>query len=48
MTGVKKCIQYEVERVRPRSKPKETCCEVKEKDHQARQLCKADAMACEK
>ena len=39
-----KCIEYEVEGVRPRSRPMTTWSEVVEKDCQARRPCKADAV----
>jgi len=43
---VKKCIEYEVEGSRPRGRPKRTWKEVVQKDCQARNLNKEDAMAC--
>jgi len=43
MIGCKKYIDYEVEGVRPRKRPKKTWNEVTEKDCQTRQICK-DAM----
>jgi len=42
--GVKKCVDYEVEGVRPRGKPKKTWIEVTEKDCQTWQICKEDAV----
>jgi len=41
---VKKFIEYEVEGSRPRGRPKRTCREVVQKDCQARNLNKEDAM----
>jgi len=41
---VKKCMEYEVERSRPRGRPKRTWKEVVQKDCQARNLNKEDAM----
>ena len=41
---VKKCMEYEVECSRPRGRPKRTCREVVQKDCQARNLNKEDAM----
>jgi len=41
---VKKYIDYEVEGVRPRGRPKKTWSEVTEKDCQTWQMCKEDAM----
>jgi len=40
---VKKCMEYEVERSRPRGRPKKTFAEVVKKDLQARKLHKEDA-----
>ena len=40
----KKCMEYEVEGSRPRSRPKRTWKEVVQKDCQARNLSKEDAM----
>ena len=42
--SAKKCMNYEVEGVRPRGRPMKTWSEVTEKDYQTRQLCKEDAM----
>jgi len=39
---VKKCMDYEVERVRPRGRQKKTWSEVIEKDCQIQQICKED------
>jgi len=41
---VKKCIEYEVEGSRPRGRPKRTWKEVLQKDCQARNLNREDAM----
>jgi len=41
---VKKCMEYEVEGSRPRGRPKRTWREVVQKDCQARNLNKEDAM----
>ena len=41
---VKKCTEYEVERPRPRGRPKRTWREVVREDCQARKLNKEDAM----
>jgi len=41
---VKKCMEYEVEGSRPRGRPKRTLKEVVQKDCQARNLNKEDAM----
>ena len=41
---VKKCMEYEVEGSRPRGRPKRTWREVVQKDFQARNLKKEDAM----
>jgi len=41
---VKKCMEYEVEGSRPRGRPKRTWIEVVQKDCQARNLNKEDAM----
>jgi len=41
---VKKCMEYEVEGSRPRGRPKRTWKEVVQKDCQARNLKKEDAM----
>jgi len=41
---VKKCMEYEVEGARPRSKPKKTWREIVVKDCQARKLNRDDAM----
>jgi len=41
---VKKCMEYEVEGSRPRDRPKRTWKEVVQKDCQARNLNKEDAM----
>jgi len=43
---VKKCMEYEVEGSRPRGRPKRTLKEVVQKDCQARNLNKEDAMDC--
>jgi len=43
---VKKCMEYEVEGSRPRGRPKRTWKEVVQKDCQARNLNKEDAMDC--
>jgi len=44
MTGWKKCVDYEVDGVRPRGRPKNTWSEVIEKDCQTREICKEDAV----
>jgi len=41
---MKKCMEYEVEGARPRSRPKKTCREIVEKDCQARKFNREDAM----
>ena len=41
---VKKCMEYEVEGSRPRGRPKRTWREVVQKDCQARNLNREDAM----
>jgi len=41
---VKKCMEYEVEGSRPRGRPKKTWREVMQKDCQARNLNREDAM----
>jgi len=41
---VKKCMEYEVEGARPRSRPKKTWREIVEKDCQARKLNSEDAV----
>jgi len=41
---VKKCMEYEVEGSRPRGRPKRTWTEVVQKDCQAHNLSKEDAM----
>jgi len=41
---VKKCMEYEVDGSRPKGRPKRTCTEVVQKDCQARNLDKEDAM----
>ena len=41
---VNKCKEYEVEGTRPRGRPKKTWTEIVEKDCQARQLNREDAM----
>ena len=41
---VKKCMEYEVEGLRPRGRPKRTWTEVVREDCQARKLNKEDAM----
>jgi len=43
---VKKCMEYEVEGVRPRDRPKKTSREIVEKDCQACQLNTEDAVDC--
>ena len=43
---VKKCMEYEVDRSRPRGRPKRTSREVVQKDCQARNLNREDAMDC--
>jgi len=43
-----KCIDYEVEGIIPKCRPKKSWSEVKEKDCQTRQLCKECAMDCRK
>jgi len=43
---VKKCMEYEVEGSRPRGRPKRTWREVMQKDCQARNLNREDAMDC--
>jgi len=43
-----KCIDYEVEGIIPKGRPKKTWSEVKEKDCQTWQLCKECAMDCRK
>ena len=43
---MKKCMEYEVEGSRPRGRPKRTWKEVVQKDCQARNLNKEDAMDC--
>jgi len=48
MYMVKKCMDYEVEGIRPRSWPNKTWSEVLEKDCQTRQIWKEDAMDCRK
>jgi len=45
---VKKGLDFKVEGVRPRGRPKETWSEVIEKECQIRQICKEDAMDCRK
>jgi len=40
----KKCMEYEVESVRPRGRPKKTWREIVEKDFQAHRLNREDAM----
>jgi len=44
LNWVKKCMEYEVEGSRPRGRPKRTWKEVVQKDCQARNLNKEDAM----
>jgi len=39
-----KFVDFEMEGVRPRGRPKKTCSEVTEKDCQTRQICKEDDM----
>jgi len=41
-------MDYEVEGVRPRGRPKKTWSKVTEKDCETRQICKEDAMDCRK
>jgi len=41
---VKKCMEYEVEGVRPRDRPKKTWREIVEKDCQAHKLNREDAI----
>jgi len=41
---VKKCIEYEVEGIRPRGRPKKNWREIVEKDCKARGLSREDAM----
>jgi len=41
---LKKCMEYEVEGARPRSRPKKTWKEIGEKDCKARKLNKEDAV----
>jgi len=41
---LKKCMEYEVEAARPRGRPKITWREIVEKDCQARELNREDAM----
>jgi len=41
---VKKCMEYEIEGLRPRGRPKRTWREVVEKDSEARKLNKEDAV----
>jgi len=43
---MKKCMEYEVEGSRPRGRPKKTWTEVVQKDCQARELNREDAMDC--
>ena len=43
---VKKCMEYEVEGSRPRGRPKRIWTEVVQKDCQARNLNREDAMDC--
>ena len=43
---VKKCIEYEVEGARPRSRPKETWREIVEKDCQTCKLNREDVVDC--
>jgi len=43
---VKKCMEYEMEGSRPRGRPKRTWREVVQKDCQARNSNKEDAMDC--
>ena len=43
---VKKCMEYVVEGSRPRGRPKRTWKEVVQKDCQARNMNKEDAMDC--
>jgi len=45
---VKKCLDYEVEGVRSRGRPKITRTEIVEKDCQTRQRCKEGAVDCKK
>jgi len=41
---VKKCVEYEAEGARPRGRPKKTWSEIVEKDYQAHNLKRGDAM----
>ena len=43
---VKKCMEYEVEGLRPTGRPKRTWKEVVREDYQARKLNKEDAVDC--
>jgi len=43
-----KCMDFEVEGVRPRGRPKKTWNEVREKDCLTRQICNKDAIDCRK
>jgi len=43
---VKKCMEYEVDDARPRVRPKKTWREIVEKDCQARELNREDAVDC--
>jgi len=43
-----KCVDYEVEGVRPTGRPKKTCSDVIQKVCQTPQICKEDAMDCRK
>jgi len=45
---VKKYMDFEVEGVRPRGRPKKTWSKVMEKDCRTRQICREDAMNCRK
>jgi len=40
---MKKCMDFKVEGVRPRGRPKKTWSEFMKKDCQAQQICKEDA-----
>jgi len=44
----KRIMDYGVESVRPRSRPKKLGSQVTEKDSHIRQICKEDAMGCRK
>jgi len=44
----KKCVDYEVEAVRPRGRTKKTWSDIVGKDHHIRQMCREDAVDCSK